>query len=131
MAISKDLEIKINNDQASFTEKIYLYQSDRGIELNIKISLSKMQIRSNASLLSDFNGATCGAIILKPNGDVISRKNLSMIDNVVKFVIDRELTDDLDEIGIYSIQFHLYDEDDNRITIPPVTFEVNPLIGTV
>ena len=131
MAISKDLEIKINNDQASFTEKIYLYQYDRGIELNIKISLSKMQIRSNASLLSDFNGATCGAIILKPNGDVISRKNLSMIDNVVKFVIDRELTDDLDEIGIYSIQFHLYDEDDNRITIPPVTFEVNPLIGTV
>ena len=44
MAITKDLEIKINNDQASFTEKFYLYQHDRGIELNIKLSLSKMQI---------------------------------------------------------------------------------------
>ena len=36
MAIYKNLEIKINNDQASFTEKFYLYQYDRGIELNIK-----------------------------------------------------------------------------------------------
>ena len=44
MAITKDLEIKINNDQASFTEKFYVYQYDRGIELNIKVSLSKMQI---------------------------------------------------------------------------------------
>ena len=131
MAISKNLEIKINNDQASFTEKFYLYQYDRGIELNIKISLSKMQIRNNTSLISDLSGATCGAIILKPDASIIRRNNLAMVDNVIKFVIDKELTDDLDEIGVYSVQFHLYDEEDNRITIPPVTFEVKPLIGTV
>ena len=31
MAISKNLELKINNDQASFNEKFYVYQNDRGI----------------------------------------------------------------------------------------------------
>lgn len=132
MAITKDLEIKINNDQASFTERFYLYQNDRGIELNIKVSLSKLQIGSkNTSLIAELDGATCGAIILKPNGTVIGRNNLTIVDDVIKFVIDKDLTDDLDEIGTYSVQFHLYDGEDNRITIPPVTFEVKALIGLI
>lgn len=132
MAITKDLEIKINNDQASFTERFYLYQNDRGIELNIKVSMSKLQIGSkNTSLIAELDGATCGAIILKPNGTVIGRNNLAIVDDVIKFVIDKDLTDDLDEIGTYSVQFHLYDGEDNRITIPPVTFEVKALIGLI
>ena len=132
MAITKDLEIKINNDQASFTERFYLYQNDRGIELNIKVSLSKLQIgNKSTSLISELDGATCGAIILKPNGTVIGRNNLTIVDDVIKFVIDKDLTDDLDEIGTYSVQFHLYDGEDNRITIPPVTFEVKALIGLI
>ena len=44
MAISKNLEIKINNDQASLNEKFYVYQNDRGIDLYIKISMSRLQI---------------------------------------------------------------------------------------
>lgn len=132
MAITKDLEIKISNDQASFTEKFYVYQYDRGIELNIKVSLSKMQIGGrNTSLLSELENATCGVIILKPNGSVIGRNNLEITNDVIKFVIDKELTDDFDEVGTYSLQFHLYDGEDNRITIPPVTFEVKSLIGIV
>lgn len=132
MAITKDLEIKINGDQASFTEKFYVYQYDRGIELNIKVSLSKIQIGSrNTSLIAELDGASCGAVILKPNGTVIRRDSIPIVDDVIKFTIDRSLTDDLDEIGTYSIQFHLYDGEDNRITIPPVTFEVKSLIGIV
>ncbi len=132
MAITKDLEIKINNDQASFTERFYLYQNDRGIELNIKVTLSKLQIGSrNTSLIAELDGASCGAVILKPNGAVIGRDSIPIVDDVIKFTIDRSLTDDLDEIGTYSIQFHLYDGEDNRITIPPVTFEVKSLIGVI
>ena len=39
MAITKDLEIKISGDKATFTEKFYIYQHDRGIELNIKVGV--------------------------------------------------------------------------------------------
>ena len=132
MAITKDLEIKINGDQATFTEKFYIYQNDRGIELNIKVNIPKLQIaKRNISLLSELNGATGRAIVLKPNGQVIGKDNIVVTDEVIKFTIDHELTDELDEIGIYKIQFHLYDSDDNRITIPPVEFEVKPLLGVI
>lgn len=132
MAISKDLEIKINGDQASFSKKFYIYQHDRGIDLNIKVSISKLQInKSNTSLLSELERASCGAIILKPNGEIIGRENIEVSDEVIKFTIDHELTDELDEIGMYKIQFHLYDGNDNRITIPPVEFEVKGLLGVV
>lgn len=131
MAITKDLEIKINGDQAAFTEKFYIYQNDRGIELNIKVSIPKLQVKRNVSLLSDLEGATCGAIILKPNGDIISQSNIVISNDVIKFTINHELTNDLDEVGIYKVQFHIYDGDDNRITIPPVQFEVKGLLGII
>ena len=132
MAITKDLEIKINGDKANFTEKFYIYQNDRGIELNIKISMPKLQIsKKNTSLLAEREGASGGAIILKPNGDVVGQKDIVIADNVIKFTITHELTDELDEIGMYQIQFHLYDGEDNRITIPPVEFEVKGLIGVI
>jgi len=132
LAITKDLEIKINGDQAAFTEKFYIYQNDRGIILNIKVSVPKLQIsKGNVSLLADLEGGKGGAIILKPNGDIIGRENIVISDDVMSFTIDHELTDDLNEIGIYKIQFHLYDGEDNRITIPPVSFEVKGLIGII
>ena len=132
MAISKNLEIKINNDTAEFNEKFYVYQNDRGIDLYIKISIPKLQIGSRSvSMLSELEEAKASVTILKPNGDVLGRQNLEIIDDAVKFVIDKELTNDLDEVGIYKMQFHLYDGEDNRITIPPVTFEVKALIGIV
>ena len=132
MAITKDLEIKINGDKADFTEKFYIYQNDRGIELNIKISMPKLQIsKKNTSLLAELEGASGGAIILKPNGDVVGQKDIVIADNVMKFTITHELTDELDEIGMYQVQFHLYDGENNRITIPPVEFEVKGLIGVI
>ncbi len=132
MAITKDLEIKINGDQAAFTEKFYIYQNDRGIDLNIKVSIPKLQInKRNVSLLSELEGASGGAIILKPNGDIVGQDNINISDDVIKFTITHDLTNDLDEVGIYKIQFHLYDGDDNRITIPPVEFEVKSLIGII
>ena len=132
MAIIKDLEIKINGDKANFSEKFYIYQNDRGISLNIKVTVPKLQIsRRNTSLLSELGGAICKAIILKPNQEVIGRDNIVISDDMIIFTIDHDLTDNLDEVGIYKIQFHLYDSEDNRITIPPVEFEVKGLIGII
>ena len=94
--------------------------------------MPKLQIsKKNTSLLAELEGASGGAIILKPNGDVVGQKDIVIADNVIKFTITHELTDELDEIGMYQVQFHLYDGEDNRITIPPVEFEVKGLIGVI
>lgn len=117
MAITKDLEIKINGDKAAFTDKFYIYQNDRGIELNIKVSVPKLQIsKRNTSFLTKFEGSSGGARILKPNGSVIDQNNIHISDNFIKFTINHELTDDLDEIGI---------------SIPPIQFEVKKLLANI
>lgn len=132
MAITKDLEIKISGDQAAFTENFYIYQHDRGIDLNIKVSMPKLQMtKRNISMLAELEGARCGAIILKPNGTIVGKNDIVISDDLIKFTIDHELTNDLDEVGTYKIQFHLYDNEDNRITIPPVSFEVKGLLGII
>ena len=66
MAISKDLEIKINGDKAAFNEDFYVYQNDRGIELNIKVAMPKIQVGTrNISLLAGLEeGALSSARIL-------------------------------------------------------------------
>ena len=132
MAITKNLEIKINGDTATFTEKFYIYQNDRGIDLNIRVTIPKLQIsKQNTSLLTELNGSSGRAIILKPNGEVIGRDNIVITNDVIKFTLDHELTNEIDEVGIYKVQFHLYDNEDNRITIPPVEFEVKGLLGII
>lgn len=131
MAIIKDLEIKINNDQASFSENFYVYQFDRGIDLKIKVNLHKLQISSTVSFLSEIEGAFASAIILKPNGQIIGRNNLPVEDDCIMFSIDHTLTDEMDEVGMYKIQFHLYDSLNSRITLPPVQFEVKELLGII
>ena len=108
MAIIKNLEIKINGEEANFLEKFYIYQNDRGIELNIKVTIPSLEVaRRYTSLLRGLNGAMCKATKQKPNKEI----------------------DDLNEIGFYKIQFHIYDSEGGRITIPPVEFEVKNLIG--
>lgn len=68
---------------------------------------------------------------MKPNGELIGRGKTIIEDNIIIFRIDKDFTDNVDEIGIYKIQFHIYDTLDNRITIPPISFEVKELLGII
>ena len=132
MAISKHLDMKISKGEATLNEDFYVYQHDRGIELRIKANLSRFHFKSSRMRLNFENDSVfVGATILKPNGEVIGRDKIELIDDIIRFEIDRELTDDIDEIGIYKIQFHLYDILDNRITLPPIQFEVKKLLGYI
>lgn len=132
MSIIRDLEIKINNGNAELNENVYVYQKDRGVELRLKLNMIKTSYRSAVkSTLFDVDNIYSAATILKPNGDIISRKKSVVVDNTIIFTIDKEFTDEVDEIGTYKVQFHLFDDDDNRITIPPIEFEVKELLGII
>lgn len=132
MSITKDLEIKISNGEARLSEEVYVYQKDRGVELRLKLNLIRINYRSAVrSSLFEATTLFAGATILKPNGEVISREKVEIVDNIISFTIDEEFTDQVDEIGIYKIQFHLYDLEDNRISIPPIQFEVKELLANI
>ena len=131
MSITRNLDIKISNGQAKLSEEVYVYQKDRGIELKLKLNLIRVNYRSAVrSSLFEVDRLFAGATILKPNGQIINRDKVEVIDNIITFTIDEEFTDEVDEIGIYKIQFHLYDLEDNRISIPPIQFEVKELLAS-
>ena len=120
--ITKNVTIKITDDRATLSEKIILYKDDKGID--IYFTLSGFSYKFNKDNLS---GVTVDARMLKPNGDVITVNNLAVSGtNKIKFTIDNTMTDELTEIGKHKLQISLYDDlsKTNRITIPPIEFEV-------
>ena len=120
--ITKNVTIKITDDRATLSEKIILYKNDKGID--VYFTLSGFSYKFNKDNLS---GVAVDARLLKPSGDVITINNLTISGtNKIKFTIDGTMTDELSEIGKHKLQISLYDDSTkkNRITIPPVEFEV-------
>lgn len=120
--ITKNVTIKITDDRATLSEKIILYKDDKGID--IYFTLSGFSYKFNKDNLS---GVAVDARMLKPSGDVIAVNNLAVSGtNKIKFTIDNTMTDELVEIGKHKLQISLYDDlsKTNRITIPPIEFEV-------
>ena len=120
--ITKNVTIKITDDRATLSEKIILYKDDKGID--IYFTLSGFSYKFNKDTLS---GVAVDARMLKPSGDVITVNNLAVSGtNKIKFTIDNTMTDELTEIGKHKLQISLYDDlsKTNRITIPPIEFEV-------
>ena len=94
MSIIKNLEIKIKNGEARLNEDVYVYQNDKGIELRLKLNLIKTNYRSAMrSSLYEVSELFAGATILKPSGELIPRGKTKIVDNIISFTIDEELTD--------------------------------------
>ena len=130
MSITKELELRVFDGKAKLNEDVYIYQNDRGIDLKLKLNKSIFK-SSMRSLVFDGGTVFASATILKPNGDTTSKNKVVVVNDTITFTINKDFTDDIGEIGIYNVQFHLYDGNDNRITIPPIQFEVKELLGIV
>ena len=120
--ITKNVTIKITDDKATLSEKIILYKNDKGID--IYFTLAGFSYKFNKDNLL---GVAVDGRLLKPSGDVVTISNLSISGaNKIKFTIDSTMTDEITEIGKHKLQISLYDDSTktNRITIPPIEFEV-------
>lgn len=120
--ITKNATIVIKDDKASLNNKLVLYRRDG--EIIIYFALSGFNYRFSSDGLT---GVVADGVLLKPNGTLMSLNNLSIYgSNRIKFTIDKSMLDELEEVGIHTLQISLYDDSTkrNRITIPPITFEV-------
>ena len=127
--ICKDIEIKIKNGQSTIGEKPWCFFGDRGIRFLLIIKDSNFLI--DGSLVpSGLSNAFASIRFLRPNSKQAFTIEAPIIDDKVVLTITQDLTDQLDEIGLYTCQVHLFDGDrSSRITIPEFTFEVKELIG--
>ena len=130
MAIERNVKVVIAGENAKLEESIYVYQHDRGIDLTFDILQNKFSFTGQQSenIVRNNEIMYAGLTIKKPSGEGFFRPILPIVENKVIFRIEHSFTNDFDEIGMYTLQIHLYDKFDNRISIPPFKLEVKPLI---
>ena len=130
MAIERNVKVVIAGENAKLEESIYVYQHDRGVDLTFDILQNKFSFTGQQSenIVRNNEIMYAGLTIKKPSGEGFFRPILPIVENKVIFRIEHSYTNDFDEIGMYTLQIHLYDKFDNRISIPPFKLEVKPLI---
>ena len=124
--IKRDIQVTIKQGTATMKEPLQIYEGDYGVEFSF--SLLKFQYKFSptaenviATLSDDILEAY--TTIINPSGDELSQQNGEVIDNTIKFVVAKDMTDELTEIGTYKLQFHLICEH-SEISVPPIEFEV-------
>lgn len=116
ITFSRVLTVKRQN--ASLSEPIYLYKGDGDITLILDlINISKNFTRKNIINDEIVRGTIC---IYKPDGILAFASKAEIIEKQIHTVLNKEMMDENVEIGEHTLQIHLYDADDNRLTLPEV-----------
>lgn len=127
--IKRELTITVKDKTSVLDEKLYLFQNDRNIDLYFTIMNFKFDFltasQSVENIVEKTNARYSTVKVLKPNNEKFISKEKSPIENdKVLFTITKEFIDEVQEIGVYKLQISLYDDQQGKITIPYIEFEV-------
>ena len=128
--ITRKLELRIAGEASTLSAPLNLYRGDRGIDIFFRIMDFSYDF-TGTNLLRNIGSARYNAIVVKPDGSNYVTPTQPIVDNEVKFTITKDLTDEMTEIGTYTLQFLLHGAGDSRVAIPPITIEVKELIADV
>ena len=127
--IIKNVNITVQGEESILSQKIVLFKNDDGIKINFKIHQTQYKFDKNPDdLVNVFNAQSSSILILKPNKQSFTTSKTNITDNTVSFTITKDMIDELEELGEYGLQIHLFDGYNNRLTIPPVKFLVKDTI---
>jgi hypothetical protein len=115
--------VTIKNFNASIDNVIILYRGDKNVELRFKLIDSKFKFTSTKGNVIDNTQAAYGqlAVMTPLNTSIIISDISECIDGMVTFVMTADMMDELVEIGKYTFQIRLFNDDQSsRITLPPV-----------
>lgn len=130
MTIQRNLILTIRGEESNLSAPLSVYYGDRNIDLFFEIQ--DFDYTFSGSLMQNLDNAQVSIIIKKPNSQVYRTTKAQVEQKKVKFTITQEVTDELSEIGIYTLQLQFYDTvNGGRVSIPPFTFEVKELIAPI
>ena len=130
MSITKKLVVTLEDDVATPSERIFIYKGDVGVDIIIELENFNYKIDS----ISEKNMINrIEAYFKNPQG--IVRQYNDEVDVIngdrIKLSFSKNVINDMQIIGQYELQFHLFDKENNRITIPSYYFYVKePLNNT-
>ena len=130
MSITKKLVVTLKDDVATPSEKVFIYKGDIGVDIIIELENFNYKIDS----ISKKNMINRIEAYFKTPQGIVKQYN-DEVDIIngdrIKFSFNKKVINDMQIIGQYELQFHLFDKENNRITIPSYYFYVKePLHNT-
>lgn len=133
--IFTDKKITINNNQCKIDSPVVLYRGDYNVEVRFTILASPYKYsKQNESNVIEQTEASYGQLVIQtPNTTPIFSEITATKKGAITFTITAEMIDEVDEIGNYTFQIRLLDENkESRATIPEVVngIEIREPIAT-
>lgn len=116
-------KVTIKNYQATIDKTIILYRGDRNVEIQFEIleSVYRQYKVEGSNVILNLNASYGQLVIQKPDYTHILSDIAATQDGKVIFTIPGELIDETVEVGQYTFQIRLYNDDKtSRVTLPPV-----------
>lgn len=116
--------IKISNNVSKMDSTIVLYRGDKNVEIRFTILQSPFKYSNTAATnVIESTNASYGQLVIKTPNDkppIFSEVSATK-EGTVLFTITKEMIDEIEEVGVYTFQIRLMDENkQSRVTIPPV-----------
>lgn len=116
-------KVTIKNYQARIDKTIILYRGDRNVEIQFEIlqSVYRQYKVEGSNVILNLNASYGQLVVQKPDHTHILSDIVPTQEGKVIFTIPAELIDETIEVGQYTFQIRLYNDDQSsRVTLPPV-----------
>lgn len=115
--------LTVSKNIASLNEPIYMFRGDGDILLILDLIQTIRNMKFGK--VSSTNVITDGLIystvcIYKPSGELAFVAKGEIVENQMQVTLLKDVMDEVIEIGEHKLQIHLFDEDENRLTLPEV-----------
>ena len=116
-------KVTVKNYQATIDKPIVLYRGDRNVEIQFEIleSVYRQYRVEGTNVILNLNASYGQLVVQKPDHAHILSDITPTKDGKVIFTIPVELIDETVEVGQYTFQIRLYNDDQtSRVSLPPV-----------
>ena len=120
--IFTDKTITIRDNKSTIDSNVILYRGDKDVEIRFTIVESPFKYRSSVNLIETTDASWGQLVILNSTTSNVIISDIAPTDEGrVVLKITGEMMDEVSEVGDYTFQIRLYDEEKtSRITIPEI-----------
>lgn len=121
--IFTEKKITITNNQCNIDSPIILYRGDYNVEIRFTIISSphKYSNKQDTNIVESTEASYGQLVIRRPNNTAIFSEIAATKRGAIIFTITAEMIDEITEVGNYTFQIRLLDENkESRVTIPEV-----------
>lgn len=117
--------IRVKQGKSSIDEPIILYRGDFEVEVRFTILETNYRFKSGVNLIDSEKASHAQLALLAPDGMNVITEIGRCEDGTAIFTLNKDMIDELSEVGLYSFQIRLFDYyRESRITIPPIEFGI-------